>query len=148
MHAGGLRYGVGANLGFRRDVFEAIGGFDETFCGPSDDIDFCLRAQYAGYTLGFVPEALVHYRVRDSLREIAKQSYSYALGTAHLCRKHIELGKLARRRLRNTWTVINHARRLVRVRALLDSEGRMVYVRDAAWIAGGFAGYFRYGILV
>ena len=47
------RYAVGTNMGFRRTVFDAIGGFDPTFRIGADDIDFCWRAQQAGHSLGF-----------------------------------------------------------------------------------------------
>src|SRR4029079_4253376 len=41
---------VVAILGFEARVAHAIGGFDPAFNGGSDDTDFCLRAQYAGFT--------------------------------------------------------------------------------------------------
>ena len=40
----GRPYAVGANLAFRREVWEAIGGFDARFSGGCDETDFCLRA--------------------------------------------------------------------------------------------------------
>jgi len=147
---GGMRYALGANLGLRRRVFEMVGGFDESFGLGADEIDLCLRAQYAGCTIGFAHEAVVHYRLRESLRGLATQCYSYAIGDAHLYRKHLELQDLEMPGLRNTLQAISgHARRLLRVRGLLRyEESRWAYVGDAASIAGALVGYLRYGVLM
>jgi len=54
-----------ANLGVRRSVFEALGGFrsDRASC---EDQAFCWRAQVAGFSFNFDPDAIVHYRQRGS----------------------------------------------------------------------------------
>ena len=49
------RYAVGASLGFRRHVFDAIGGFDADFETGADEVEFCVRAAHAGHAIGFVP---------------------------------------------------------------------------------------------
>jgi glycosyltransferase involved in cell wall biosynthesis len=52
---------------FRREVFETIGGLDETQW-TSEDYDFWLRAALAGFTFRRNPRPLGRYRVRgDSL---------------------------------------------------------------------------------
>ena len=33
----------------RREVFNAVGGFDEAFAVEFNDVDFCLRVSEAGY---------------------------------------------------------------------------------------------------
>jgi GT2 family glycosyltransferase len=48
---------------FRRQVFEAIGGFDESQW-TSEDYDFWLRAAEAGFTFRTNPEPLGWYRIR------------------------------------------------------------------------------------
>jgi glycosyltransferase involved in cell wall biosynthesis len=73
---GMLPFAIGANMGFRREVFDALGGWDETFIGGGDDIEFSWRAQLAGFQLGFAPDAVVHYRFRSSLRALARQNYA------------------------------------------------------------------------
>ena len=77
-----------ANVGFRRTVWAAIGGFDERFSGGYDDTDFCLHAQDAGYTIGFEPSAVVHYRLRDRLDHLAKQHFDYGRGEERFVAKH------------------------------------------------------------
>ena len=63
---------TGACQMVRRQVFEELGGYDETFAVGFNDADFCLRAIRAGYYVTFTPFAeLYHYefasRGRDHL---------------------------------------------------------------------------------
>jgi N-acetylglucosaminyl-diphospho-decaprenol L-rhamnosyltransferase len=53
---------AGAFLLVRRDVWEALGGFDERF-HPLwfEDVDFCRRAAASGYRLWFVPDAVAKH---------------------------------------------------------------------------------------
>jgi glycosyltransferase involved in cell wall biosynthesis len=55
----------GANMAFRREVLERIGGFDDAL-GPgtpfcNDDVDAVARASAAGFAGSYVPEPLVHH---------------------------------------------------------------------------------------
>ena len=55
----------GANMAFRREVLERIGGFDDAL-GPgtpfcNDDVDAAARASAAGFAGSFVPEPVVHH---------------------------------------------------------------------------------------
>ncbi|MHB1582158.1 MAG: glycosyltransferase [Acidimicrobiales bacterium] len=53
---------TGACLATRRSVFEELGGFDEGLGLDLNDVDYCLRAQQAGYRVVYEPAAeLVHY---------------------------------------------------------------------------------------
>jgi GT2 family glycosyltransferase len=52
---------TGACLLTRRDVFDALGGFDEEFVVEFNDVDYCLRAGAAGYAVICAAEpTLVH----------------------------------------------------------------------------------------
>jgi GT2 family glycosyltransferase len=52
---------TGACLFTRRDVFDALGGFDEAFVVEFNDVDYCLRAGAAGYAVVYAAEpALMH----------------------------------------------------------------------------------------
>jgi len=53
--------GGSGNLGVRRHVHEAIGGFDEDL-PRSEDADYYWRLQLEGFALHFVPEAIVQVR--------------------------------------------------------------------------------------
>ncbi len=53
---------TGACLASRREVFELLNGFDETLGVDLNDVDYCLRAQAAGYRTVYEPAAeLVHH---------------------------------------------------------------------------------------
>jgi GT2 family glycosyltransferase len=72
-----LPFGAGASLGFRRSVFEELGGFREhtTLC---EDVDLCWRAQLAGHQIGFVGDAVIRYRSRPTLGQMYRQHRDYA----------------------------------------------------------------------
>jgi len=76
-----LPYPLCANCGFRREIWERLGGFDESYRYGSDDAEFFWRVQLSGATLGFAPRAVVHYRLRSDVKSIARQSYGY--GRSH-----------------------------------------------------------------
>lgn len=51
-----------ACLLMRRDVFDAIGGYDEQFSHAFNDVDLCLRIREKGFRIVFTPYAeLYHY---------------------------------------------------------------------------------------
>jgi glycosyltransferase involved in cell wall biosynthesis len=93
---GFLPYATGANVGVRRDVIKAIGGWNETFIGGGDDVDFSWRAQLAGFTLGFSESAVIDYRLRLDLKGAYTQAYRYARSAPKLYREYRHAG--ARRR--------------------------------------------------
>ena len=67
------------SVAFRREVWEKVGGYPE-WLDYSEDVIFDLnvRARYGPFV--FVPQALVHFRPRGSLRALARQYYLYARG--------------------------------------------------------------------
>ena len=89
---GFLPSGHSANLGVTRQLHEAVGGFDEDFVFGGEDVDFCWRAQIAGYALHTDSGAVVHYRLRPSLRALFTQSRAYGAAEAHLFAKFRDLG--------------------------------------------------------
>jgi glycosyltransferase involved in cell wall biosynthesis len=85
---GRFPYFVGANCAVRRRVFEQIGMFDPMLEFVGEEVDFSIRAGIAGYEVGWVPEAVVHYRHRTSLRALARQSYVYGRGAVVLFKRY------------------------------------------------------------
>ncbi len=63
--------GVGANMAFRRALFDTIGGFDPALgagsrAGGAEDVDLFHRMLAAGYTIRYSPSAVVrHHHRRD-----------------------------------------------------------------------------------
>ncbi len=69
----------GKSMAFRKAVWEAVGGFPE-WASHCEDILFDRAVERAGYRRVFVPNALVHFRPRSSLRAFARQYFLYARG--------------------------------------------------------------------
>jgi len=66
-HSKGELYGLkgdiawvsGASMIARRSVMREVMGFDERFFVYGEDLDLCLAVRNAGWTIGYIPEALV-----------------------------------------------------------------------------------------
>ena len=76
------------NFALRREVFDAVGGFDESFAA-GEDIDFSWRLTDAGYRLRWVPNAVINHEWGDTNRQL-RRSFSYGAAWARLFRKHPE----------------------------------------------------------
>ncbi|MGH9917550.1 MAG: glycosyltransferase family 2 protein, partial [Nitrososphaerales archaeon] len=74
------------NLAFRREAFEAIGGFDETF-GSAEDFDFTWRLNDSGYRLRWVQDAVVTHDYGTPARQL-RRAFFYGKGECRLLRKH------------------------------------------------------------
>ena len=83
---GGYPYIVGAGFGLHREVYEAAGPFD-TDLNASEDVDFSVRANLAGFEPFFAEDAVVYYRLRPSLRAIFRQNRLYGRGGEMLLAK-------------------------------------------------------------
>ncbi|HWL79084.1 glycosyltransferase [Microbacterium sp.] len=79
--------GGSGNLGVRTNVFRALGGFDELL-RTGEDVDFCWRAQLAGYRFVRARDALVHCRQRDGLLAVYRQAVAYGEGNRALRAKY------------------------------------------------------------
>jgi cellulose synthase/poly-beta-1,6-N-acetylglucosamine synthase-like glycosyltransferase len=84
---GYLPFAMGSNMAVRADVLRKLGGFDEGLDRSGEEPDLCWRAQLAGETLVFAPDAVVHYRLRQGLRPLLHQHRHWGLGSVDLyCR--------------------------------------------------------------
>jgi hypothetical protein len=82
------------NMAFRRPVFDAVGGFDESF-EYSSDVDFSWRLIDAGVRLRSAPDAVTTTDWGTKRRQL-RRAWLYGRGRARLYRKH-------RGRLRSSW---------------------------------------------
>lgn len=132
----------GSNLGVWKAVAIRLGGFSEDFTGGGDDVDFCWRAQLAGFKLAFEPEAVVHYRHRDAIRAMARQFHGYAIAAAQLYKQYRKVGAPRQRRLRE---LRSYLWLLVHLPDLFRSDRkRGVWMRTAATRTGRLRGSLRY----
>jgi GT2 family glycosyltransferase len=74
------------NMAFRREAFDAVGGFDETF-GSAEDIDFTWRLTDVGYQLRWVQDAVVTHDWGTAERQL-RRAFFYGKGACRLFRKH------------------------------------------------------------
>lgn len=87
---GERRYLPSLNIMLRRDLFMALGGFDEGFPGAAgEDIDFSLRLRNQGHTLWFEPEATIFHRpARSSAASVATHLRNFGRVHVRLQREH------------------------------------------------------------
>jgi|688.fasta_scaffold69513_3 glycosyltransferase involved in cell wall biosynthesis len=127
---------VSASLGIDRSLFDAVGGFDESFSAAGgEEVDLCIRvakhrshdSELSESSFGEASDdsAIVSYLPRSTFRSIARQRAGYSRGAARVIVKHqIEavgtVGSIDRKRL------ISHSRSL---RWLLVSAWSFVVLR-------------------
>lgn len=59
----------GSFMMLRRDVYETIGGLDETFFMYGEDLDWCYRVKQAGWKVYYVPTtSIIHYKGESTKR--------------------------------------------------------------------------------
>lgn len=86
---------IGCAVVVRRDVFEQVGLFDESYFAYVEDVDLSRRASAAGWRLEVVPEARVRHAVSASSGGgyTPLRSYLLGRGTALFVRRRASLGQ-------------------------------------------------------
>jgi succinoglycan biosynthesis protein ExoA len=94
--AGDASYRLGAPAGpvdtvpfgaFRRDVFERMGGFDETLL-TNEDYEFNLRIRQSGGLVWLDPRISSTYLARPNLRALAAQYWRYGYWKCRMLLRH------------------------------------------------------------
>jgi len=89
--------GAGANMAFRKTVFDRIGYFDERLdvgaAGCNGDSEYWYRILAAGYAIRYAPLAVAYHRHRRDMRSLRRQLFHYMRGlTAALHVQHERSG--------------------------------------------------------
>lgn len=91
-YLGAGKFGTGANMAFRRRLFELIGYFDPalgvgTVTNGGEDLEMFFRLLHQGYPLIYEPNAFVRHRHRRAYTELRRQLTNNALGVTsfHVC---------------------------------------------------------------
>lgn len=63
----------GACLLVRREAFEAVGGFDESYFMFLEDVDLCRRLGEAGWPSVYVPSSVVTHLLGHATRRVSRQ---------------------------------------------------------------------------
>ena len=84
-HHGAGRFGTGANMAFRRALFDRLGGFDPaldvgTTADGGGDLEMYFRVLQEGYMLVFEPRAVVRHRHRREPERLRKQMRDWGKG--------------------------------------------------------------------
>ncbi|HXU82135.1 MAG TPA: glycosyltransferase [Polyangia bacterium] len=92
-----LDFGHGANMGLRRDAYQAVGGFDLLLgCGgplrawPERDIGYRILSR--GGRIIYTPDAVVHHRHWRDWQEVRRTFLNYAFGTGAVAGKYLRSG--------------------------------------------------------
>jgi GT2 family glycosyltransferase len=94
------QFGTGANMAYRRSLFERIGGFDPaldvgTVTNGGGDLEMFFRVLQEGYTLVYEPSALVRHRHRRDYAQLRVQITDFGVGFhAYLVRSAIAYPQL------------------------------------------------------
>jgi GT2 family glycosyltransferase len=98
-----------------------MGGFDAAF-RRCEDVDLAYRLQQAGYSLVFVPEAIIYHRNVTTLRALFSQGFLHGLYAVQALKVH-----------RSFVAAFGHSRFDPRsYRAILSSGARALGGRDRA----------------
>lgn len=116
----------------RRDVVEALGGFDEALLRCSD-VEYSFRLLAAGYRLAYAPEAIIYHRNERTPWGLVHEGYVHAVHAPAVRRLHAEFLAARRRRPRTPspaapaveahwseplcWALFNFGKRLGRAHA-------------------------------
>ncbi len=76
-------------LGFSREIFDKVGGFDERF-SYAEDVDFTWTARKLGYKIFLNSEAIIFHDWENWQKEI-KRAFKYGASRAKLYKKHTRL---------------------------------------------------------
>ena len=79
-------------IGVSREVFDLVGGFEESMVWGSEDAAFCWSVQLAGYPLERVDGAEVHVLPRSSARDFFAQQKNWGVGAVDLHRRYADRG--------------------------------------------------------
>jgi len=141
--SGFLPFAPSCNVAVWKELFRASGGFDEDY-PQAHDVEWSWRVQLESYTIGFDPDAVVHYRYRTSTRSIARQAYLSGLDAARLYRDYRPSGMKPRpsREVLHTWAWI-----VVRSPHVLSRTRRGTWMRRAGEAAGRLTGSVRFRVL-
>jgi glycosyltransferase involved in cell wall biosynthesis len=130
-----MEHAWGGSIGIHRAIHEKLGGYDESMRYLADT-DYCVRAQLMGVRIQYIPEAVMHYRHRQTPAGIYLQARNWAEYDQVIFARYGGRGTRARWRWRahaNIWGAL-----LKRTpRLMLSQEGRALIM----WRLGSQVGY-------
>ncbi|HEY3671833.1 MAG TPA: glycosyltransferase [Acidimicrobiia bacterium] len=78
----------GCNMMYRKDVLEAVGGFDSVYTSAGDDVDVCWKLLDEEHEIAFAHAAQVRHHRRASVRGYLRQQRGYGRAEKMLTGAH------------------------------------------------------------
>lgn len=138
-----LQHGAGGTLGIKKNLHYKVGGFNEAF-KYLQDMDYSWRVQLAGHKLTFVPEAVIHYRARNSHYEMFKQEINWGEYDIYMYEeyKHYDLADYTLRHVLRS--LYNHLRS---IKCFFSQEKRERWIIRLGTRLGRLKGMIKYNYL-
>jgi glycosyltransferase involved in cell wall biosynthesis len=137
-----LPHAGGSGLGVRRDLFEAVGGFDDMLA--CQDTEFCIRVQLAGAALQVADGAAIHCRFRRDWRDVYRKAGAWGESSAALFSRYGNAYPKAGLWLK--WP-FRHWRAIFRSALRASDRGeRLKLAFVLGWQVGRIRGSFRYRV--
>ena len=109
-YVGLFPYASSCNIAIHRDVFERVGGFDESL-RVGEDVELSFRLWREGIDLHYEQSASVHYRLRPELGALFRQSRQYGAFQPVMLERLAEMDLPVPSRLSHTrkfgWLAVN-----------------------------------------
>ena len=134
----------GAGWGIRRSTWDRIGGMREDF-SACEDTELSLRCWLEDTQIVGLPDAVIHYRYRESPRALWRQGFNYGSQRPRITKSLVEAGKPRPPMLAGwkSWLLL-----IRRLPTLIRPEGRAVWVWVAANRVGQLVGSVRERIVM
>lgn len=138
----------GSFMMLRRAVYDAIGGLDETYFMYGEDLDWCYRAQKAGWKLFYVHDTkIIHYGGESTKRSSIDAHAEFYRAMQVFARKNLSLSGVSLAAISvgiRIRLAIARSRRMVgrTVPLLLDALTTIIAILAAEFIR--FGGFFRF----
>jgi N-acetylglucosaminyl-diphospho-decaprenol L-rhamnosyltransferase len=100
---------LGAALAIRREAFEAVGGFDESFFMYSEEVDLCYRLRAADWQVHFAPiTSVVHVGGASTDRHRADMAVQLYASMSQFYRHHYSRWQMQQLRLVKTYIMLRN----------------------------------------
>ncbi len=113
-----LGFGHGANMGFRREAWQALGGVDECIgtggpLGAFEERDLGYRMLARGWRIVYTPDAIVYHRHWRTWRGVKRAYRDYAIGAGAAVGKFMRCGDWGAWRVLWDWMVDQGLRQIL-----------------------------------
>jgi glycosyltransferase involved in cell wall biosynthesis len=133
-----LPFAAASNLGVKRAIHEAVGGFNEQFLALQD-IDYCWRIQEMGHELREVSDAIVYFRFRQGVESNYKRLRKFGYFTALLHYRHLSANFPKWFIVKCSWSLL-----LVPIKFIFRVRNRdslFLWYLNAGWSLGYWQGW-------